>query len=253
MTMKLIAITAGAVAVSAAVSGTNTGDNTLTPNLVTMKETRLSTTVAEEDRSPFDVPSFEVTFEVPVPAGKQLLAVAEPTSITARDSVGADLADIEPTWGDQVTFVEMVHSWEGPSTQFKLTLDPATRQAGTFSLNAQLDATFFESTEQQSLTLTGDWSAINPKVFGVPVTAKLTTQGEQTSLEFKPGSVRDQIESVELVGGAEPVTQDWSMWNEDAVTYAFSNAPTDAAVRLMVRRGLETRAMRIQLLDQPLP
>ncbi len=73
------------------------GDQTVTITLTKVKELRRVILAAKKDDSGFDFnkPGLELTFTVNAPDGKQLVRVEQPSKITASDSAGGDLTDIE--------------------------------------------------------------------------------------------------------------------------------------------------------------
>lgn len=203
----------------------------------------------------FDKPGLTLIFDVAVPEGRTLMAIEQPVKVEARDVAGTNLAAIEADFMGDKTYVEVVESWGEPPRQFEFTLALPARSAATFDLSAELTAVTFARVETVEAALSTDSVTLDAAPFGgAQVTARLINEGGSPHVEIRPGSVRDQLEALELLSGDAALETSMSMWNDESVTYMFDGAhQANMTLRLKVRAGLERSPLVINLDDQPLP
>jgi|GEM_PF-3031550 len=235
--------------------GGSTTEQSLTPTLLTVKETRVAEIVPpDEDKMTFpsDKPGLRLTFRVPLPDGVTLLDIAEPGAFIATDAAGADLTKVEPGFNGEPDYIETTQVWGEAPTKFTFTLAPATRSAETFSLDATIDATVYETTVTKSVKIGPEWTAVD--AFGTPVKARLKPAGNSFDVEMQPGTIKAQVESIALVGGGNETESGWTMWNDDSISWRFDGVEGEPdSIRLVIRQGLRTLPLRVHLTDQPLP
>lgn len=207
-----------------------------------------------QSQSMFDKPGLVVTLELALPKGKRLIEVEQPTQIAATDSVGTDLTTIPAGFGGDRDFWEMGFGSDLAQGRVKLALASPRRDAATFSVGATATAAVFSGTEQVTLARTGEWTKLDPAKFGVSGQYRVGTSRGELSVEFKPQTVRDAIESLAFVEGEATFDSNGCMWGMGSATYSFSSdAPASARLVATVRVGLEKLPVRIEIKDQPLP
>ncbi|MEM7229027.1 MAG: hypothetical protein AAF432_09460 [Planctomycetota bacterium] len=218
-------------------------------------ETRINEIVKNENDFSFDAPGLVLTFGVDVPDGLNLLKVDVDGSLKATDAAGTDLSQIEPGFMGETEYIELVQTWEGSPTEFKLKLAPTSREATTFIVDTQLSATLYAGTRDHTLELSPKWTDVDAKVFAENgVQAKLRDNGSQWELSLQPGFVRDQIEKLELTSDGNTVESNMSMWNDENTTYYFDGVTGKSpTLTLTVRTGFTTVPITINLKDKPLP
>ncbi|MCP3904919.1 MAG: hypothetical protein GY715_14940 [Planctomycetes bacterium] len=202
--------------------------------------------------SMFDEAGLTLRFGLSLPPGRQVIRIEQPESVRAVGSEGTDLSAIAKNVFGRQKFAELIHEWDKPphALEFKLALPK--RSAATFSLTTRLEAVTCRETAPVMIEPTTRATTVPDLLADAEVSVRIDAQPGSQNLVFKPGTVRDVIEKVELKSGAEFVASQGSMWNDQEVTYMFPGGAA-APVRLTVRRGLERVPISIDLREQKLP
>jgi len=221
--------------------------------LIQIKEVR-QTRLSGED-SVFDRPGLTLTFALDLPAGSQLVGLREPESLRAVDSTGLDLTAIEPGFGGEPDYLNVVHAWEGQPKEATLTLALPRRRAETVSVDAKIEAVVCSGTERVEVAATGAPAALRTGVGGFPqAQVRVERKGGQLQVIVTPGTVKPWIEDVAVVAGGAAHESSSAMWSDAQLVY-FVAAPAEAAekIRLTVRRDLRAIPVRLDLAEVALP
>lgn len=203
-----------------------------------------------------DKPGLFLSFGYALPAGLEVLGINQPESITATDSTGRDLTDIEPNFHDELEFVteKQVFQDEAPALDFTLA-NPA-RSATRFNLDCAFSVEVFEGVEEHRFPAPAEFTALPAKFFGgESVKFKLGSMGSNATVVVRPGSAMDYFESVEIVSGGQTSENQGTMWNDEQATFMFDGPANanNAQIVFNVRVGVQTLPVVIKLEDQPLP
>ena len=233
----------------------------ITVELEKIKETRTRQVAktSEEGFGMFDAPGLELRFALRIPEGRRVVSIGQPTSLIAVDDAGADLSKLPKLgWGDP-KHVQLISEWEKPphALDFKLALP--TRAAQTFTLSAALEAVTFTETHRHRIEPGRAWMPLED-VFELDelVEVRVEVQAGAIHLAFKPGSVREHVESVVFEVDERPagLERQGVMWNPQQVSFMFAGAyPKEGRVTaaIEVRRGLATTPVKIELTEIELP
>ncbi len=82
-------------------------------------------------------------------------------------------------------------------------------------------------TGETSIDLSATRLSLGEEIFGgVKATVELQRDANSCNITFRPGTVHDLIDSIE-VHGTEVVEAGMTMWNDDSVTYQFDDVKGD--------------------------
>jgi hypothetical protein len=208
-----------------------------------------------------DKPGLRVTLSVDLPSGSKLLDVTQPKTITAKDSSGTDLTQIEKNFHDEREYLQKDEfgsfdddDKKGPA-KLTLTLGQPAREAKTFSASCEASAVLGGPVKPITIAPAKDWTAFDsPDLAGLGSKYRLTSEGGQTTLEFQNDKPKSMIENVTVANGSETTKSSGWMSMNGSLSYTISAALTkDSKVQLNVHTGVRTVPIKIDLKDVKLP
>lgn len=224
--------------------------------LVKVQELRRAQLVAAKKGSfDFHKPGLELTFEIELPKGKQLIDVEQPEQIRASDSMNHDLTNIEDNFMGHKQYVTFMRTFDEPVKEVSVQLGSPGRSATRFNLATTFDVWAYERIEKKSLTLGTSPTKLDPALFGgTQVSARVAATGSHMDVEFTPGTIKQFIEDIKVKDGADEIDNMGAMWNNTALSYSFAaKAGTNVQVELTLRTGTIKMPCSIAIKDQPLP
>jgi hypothetical protein len=234
----------------------------LAAKVIEIREVRVRE-VAPRDPDKFvmsgDKPGLSIKLQVTLPEGAVLTELAEPSSISAKDSSWADLTDIEPGFSGGKEFFGQMFSGDREKGEISIRLAPAARAANSFSLSLRADATIATGTENITLPVSEKWTNLDEAKFGTfkgkPGEFRVKT-GDDFAVEFRPEDLQSVIAEVAVQGepGSEPVAANTRMWGMGEVNYSFEGVPANpTGLIVTVRTGVRKLPLVVELEDQALP
>jgi len=227
-----------------------------TSRLVKVQETRRARLVSQDENSyEFHKPGLELTFEVTLPGGGQLIDIEQPEKIVATDSTGHDLTDIEKNFMGKRQYVTFLRKMDGESKEFTIQLAPPTRQATHFNVSTTFDVWAYHELTESTVAVRTKPVTLDAVLFGgTNVTAMLQSRGDHTQLVLTPGTVKQFVERVTLSDGTRDYDNNGAMWNNVMLSYDFDTKATDAmTAKLSIRSGMSKMPCTVSLKNQPLP
>jgi len=224
--------------------------------LVKVQEVRRAMLVSKETNTyEFTKPGLELTFEVTLPDGKQILDIDQPAKIVATDSTGHDLTDIEKSFTGKRQHVTFMRTMGAPSKEFTIQLAPPARQATHINVATTLDVWGYNELKESVVTVTAKPVELDAALFGgTKVTAVLRSRGDRTRLVLTPGTIKQFVEDVTLRTGGDDVSNRGAMWNNAMLSYDFDAKATESmTVALIVRSDMSKMHCTIDLKNQLLP
>ena len=234
----------------------------LAAKVIEIREVRVRE-VAPRDPNAFvmsgDKPGLSIKVQAVLPDGAALPELAEPSSVSAKDSAGTDLADIEPGFSGDKDFFGQMFSGDREKGEISIRLAPAARTASSFSLSLRADATIATGTENITLPVSEQWAKLDGAKFGTfkgkPGEYRVKT-GDDFAVEFRPEDLQSVIAEVALQGeaGADPRTAHGRAGGVGDGEYSFDGAPAKpSGLIVTVRTGVRKLPLVIELKDQALP
>lgn len=235
------------------------------PEMTEVREIRAVALASAEEGSftmPKDQPGLHIGFEISVPGADgnaTILKLEQPETVTASDSAGADLSNIEPGFGDQKTYIEQNHKWEDDDADtFTLHLSEPRRQAESFSVDTTFDAVVYDTTSTHTMNLPASATSLPAEVAEAvglgDVQVEFIAKEGGGDLKFTPGSAYERFEKVRIFGNGSEMEQSWAMWNDMSASVTFTGEqPAGAKIELIVREGLRSVPVRVSVVDRPLP
>ncbi len=225
--------------------------------LTQIQETRRIDVAKKADVNKFDfnTPRLELTFDITPPNNKQIANIDQPTTIKATDSVGADLTAVKANYLNRKEFVQLISTWNEPPTKLTVKLAPPARSATRFSLSAQFAVWAYEKTKETTFTPGTEGTQLDTALFnGEMVSARLQQTSGGLYLTITPGSIKNRIESVELMDGNTKLDSQGTMWNEDAINYMFQGTiKPSLKAKIKIRIGMQSYPCTIDIKDNLLP
>ncbi|MHC4102732.1 MAG: hypothetical protein ACYS15_00700 [Planctomycetota bacterium] len=213
--------------------------------------------VVKADDNGFEMsqPGLVLTFGIRLPIGRRVVEVQEPAQVTAVDSTGSDLTQIEANIFGRREHLELVHVWNEPPSRLKFTLALPRRQATSFDLSTTIGVVTDTGSHDVVMDVGTDWTQLDPKIFpGTNAVARLKQGKRDLELELKPGTIRATIEKVQIISGGEPLESYSSMWSDLGLMYSFQGTHEPGMkAKLTLRNGLQTMPVTIALDGQLLP
>jgi len=202
-----------------------------------------------------DTPGLLLTFGITLPEGRRLLELQQPEKVIAKDSAGTDLSQIEEGFSGEREYVDDVTTWNDEGvTEITMRLASSARAATTFDVTADFTANLYTGTTVVKASPTVEWIDLDAAQFGGKVQIRLSQDNDSFGIEFKPDSVKELIEKLEVVSG--DTTTEGNGWFSDGRTVTFMiDAKPEGSVtaHITVRTGVETIPLKIELKGQALP
>ena len=224
--------------------------------LVKVQEVRRARLVSQKENTyEFNKPGLELTFEVTLPDGKQLIDIEQPAKIVATDSTGHDLTAIEKSFMGSRQYVTFMRTMGEPPKEFTIHLAPPTRQATHVTVATTFDVWGYNELSESVATVTAKPVALNAALFGgAKVTAELQRRGDRTQLVLTPGTIKQFVEGVTLSDGTRDFESGGAMWNNAMLSYDFNaKAAESMTVKLTIRSGMSKMPCTVAVKNQPLP
>ena len=224
--------------------------------LVKVQEVRRARLVSQDENTyEFNKPGLELTFEVTLPDGKQLIDIEQPAKIVATDSTGHDLTGIEKNFMGRRQHVTFLRTMGEPSKEFTIQLAPPTRQAAHFSVATAFDVWGFNELKELVATVTAKPVELDAALFGgTKVSAVLQSRGDRTQLVLTPGTIKQFVEDVTLSDGTRDFESGGAMWNNVMLSYDFDiEAAESMTIKLTIRSGMSKMPCTVAIKNQPLP
>lgn len=199
-------------------------------------------------------PGLTLTFSVELKGDAKLLDVRQPKKVVAADSSGRDLSHVKPNFMNEVEWVTVKQTWGEPVDEIEFHLGVSSRKASTFMLDATFDALTYRTTEEITTKPRDTFTTIGHQIDGEDITVRLVSSGDKPQLEVRPGAARAAIESVTANKGDLSIESNSSMWDDKEATYYLDMSWSDeVSVVIVLRTGLETTPIRLNLKEHPLP
>jgi hypothetical protein len=209
-----------------------------------------------------DKPGLRITLSVDLPKGMKLLDVVQPESITAKDSAGTDLTNIEESFHGDREYVQKDQfagfddeNEKAKPARLTLVLGVPAREAKTFSVSCEAGGVVGGPVKGMAITPAKDWTAFDaPELAGLGSKYKLTSSGGQTTLEFQNEKPKAVIENVTVTNGGDTTKSSGWMSMNGSLSYTI-DAPLSATSKVMLNVHTNTRTvpLRIDLKDVKLP
>lgn len=238
----------------AAALGPAPGAEPLPLKLQSVRETRELDVRPEEERPAFGNAGLVVTFEAGLPKGSDVLSIAQPTNVEAKDSTGGDLTSIRPGVFDEREYLK-IEDWFDEASMLQVMLAPSSRKAESFSVSLRAEATIYSGVEGHDVNPVEEWTAFTHPALAAAKAEYRYRKPEEAggALQVRPAAAREFIESiVPATEDAEPAGYSVSYYDEMA---SFDVAPLEPGqkLRIFVRKDIRKVPIVIDLKDQKLP
>jgi len=229
----------------------------VTLSFVRVEETRRTEFVSKKAKPyGFKKPGLELTYELTLPDGMQILDIDQPEEITASDSRRRDLTDIEKSFTGERKYVDLRPMPKGNKPEVTLQLALPKRQAKHFSVSTTFDVWGYREMTESVVRVGTKPVTLDATLFGgTTVTAVLEDRGNHAELKLTPGTIKRFVEGVTLSDGSDDYRSNLSAQNDDKLIYFFSNTKVadTMTAKFTIRSGLSRMPCTVALENQPLP
>lgn len=210
-------------------------------------------------KMPSDRPGLQVHFEADLAEGVRILAIEQPASIKANDSVGRDLTSIEANVFGRREYVQRQQVFfDDKDNKLTLTLASPARAATSVSVAFEGELLIYRSTDSHKVALDSAWADLPfESLDAKPLRCKVARTKQGVKVHVEGRGAETVIEKCRLIGTGEPVDST-SRWTTNDTTTIFdidaSPPPSEnSQVEIVYRTGIERRRLSIDWKELPLP